>query len=841
MLNRIDLNGWWQFKFDEKDEGQALKWHSKSPQDCLPVKLPSCWNQVFPKHYDYDGTAWYFRQIYLPAQEVGERAALRFEGVNYRCTIYLNGKQVGEHEGGFTPFAFDITRVLRPDQLNSFAIKVNGEHDETTLPPRGVDWFNYNGIYRPVYIEATCAAYIEDYTIKTRMSGAVSVSARLKNSGPAGSFVLQAQIFDHAGQPVACWDTPVEMESRATPTLSQKFQISEPHLWNLGDGYLYRLRLELFDAQHTLCDRRDKDFGIREFAIQGGKVLLNDKPVKLAGPSRHEELPLSARTTSREQLAADYELLRRTSANFVRLCHYPHNRLEHQLLNELGVLAISELPLIFLHEVQMTSPQLAEKATRMLEEMIQAEKNETCILFWGLFTECDTHIPAARPFVQSVVERARLLDDTRPLIMASIRPLEDAAYDLFDVIGVNYWESWYRDAPLSQAEEWLADLAQRYRNKPLLITSHGWEGIYGGRSPEEHLRWSEDLQADTLTRLADIFMGYKNVIGEVVWTFADFRVSAWEDSAHPTLHRKRYLERPMQTNHKGLVDFYRRPKLAYYSVGEKFLQWQEMVAQPRHYAQNLAVHVFSTRRQMGHAAAFDFLDLAQKLLAEKATIRVLFASAPSQLDFVAGLKRNHMFLDWERVHAFHLDEYVGAGADTAYGFANWIRIHLADALPFGRFEAIDGAAQDLESECQRYASLLKEDEIDIVCLGIGENGHIAFNDPHAADFKDPLAVKLVDLDETCRQQQFHDATVAGTGHFSTLDDVPSQAITLTIPTILSAGNILCVVPAENKSMAVWRTLNEEISPACPASVLRKHANAHLYLDRDSARLLSKEE
>ena len=137
--------------------------------------------------------------------------------------------------------------------------------------------------------------------------------------------------------------------------------------------------------------------------------------------------------------------------------------------------------------------------------------------------------------------------------------------------------------------------------------------------------------------------------------------------------------------------------------------------------------------------------------------------------------------------------------------------------------------------------MLKEDEIDIVCLGIGENGHIAFNDPHAADFKDPLAVKLVDLDETCRQQQFHDATVAGTGHFSTLDDVPSQAITLTIPTILSAGNILCVVPAENKSMAVWRTLNEEISPACPASVLRKHANAHLYLDRDSARLLSKEE
>jgi len=266
-----------------------------------------------------------------------------------------------------------------------------------------------------------------------------------------------------------------------------------------------------------------------------------------------------------------------------------------------------------------------------------------------------------------------------------------------------------------------------------------------------------------------------------------------------------------------------------------------MVAPPRRYAQNLAVHVFSTRRQLGHAAAFDFIDLAQKLLAQKATIRVLFASAPSQLDFVASLKRNHMFLDWERVHAFHLDEYVGAGPETAYGFANWIQTHLAGELPFGRFEAIEGSAQDPDAECQRYADLLKEEEIDIACLGIGENGHIAFNDPHAADFDDLLAVKPVTLDEICRQQQFHDAAVAGSSFFKDLDAVPRQALTLTIPTIMKAENILCIVPAQNKSMAVWRTLNEEISPACPASVLRRHANAHLYLDHESASLLGEEE
>ncbi|MBN1147108.1 MAG: 6-phosphogluconolactonase [Anaerolineales bacterium] len=831
MINRIDLNGWWQIKFDENDEGEALGWRSSPPQGCMSINLPACWNQVFPQYHAYDGTAWLFRQIYLPAGALNQRVLLRFEGVNYRCKAYVNGKEVGEHEGGFTPFAYNVTQNLLPEQVNTFAVRVNGEHDEWSLPPRGVDWFNYNGIYRPVYLETTCAAYIDDYTIQTKMSGAVSIIARLRNSSTAGNFTLAARLYDQAGQPTASWETPFELEARDSLTLSTKFQIAEPHLWNPGDGYLYRLELELFDAQQALCDRCQKRFGIREFAIEGDKILVNGREIKLVGASKHDEYPLTARTPSREQLAADYALLRRMNANFVRLCHYPHNRLEHELLNEMGLLAISELPLIFLHEAQMASPEVSRKAMRSLEEMIQAEKNETCILFWGLFTECDTHLPDSRPFIQAIVERARSLDNTRPLIMASTKPLEDTAYDLFDVIGVNYWEGWYRDAPLSQASEWLETLLERYPHKPLLITSHGWEGLYGEHSLEEKLRWSEEQQADYLAALADIFMGYKNLAGEIVWTFADFRVSEWEDAAHPTLHRKRYLERPMQINHKGLLDFYRRPKLAYHAMRQKFSQWSELTQAPRRYGENLQLRVYSTRRLMGCAAAFDLIDLLQKLLDHKASVRVLFASAASQLEFVDSLKRNRSSVDWRQVQAFHLDEYAGANAESTHGFAHWIQARLASHLPFGRFEALNGQAEDLEIECQRYAHLLSEAPIDIACIGIGENGHIAFNDPHAADFNDPLAVKIVSLDETCRWQQVRD------GAFENIDAAPRRALTLTIPAIMQAENILCIAPAQSKAAAVWKTLHGEISPACPASILRRHPQARLYLDRESASLL----
>ena len=189
-------------------------------------------------------------------------------------------------------------------------------------------------------------------------------------------------------------------------------------------------------------------------------------------------------------------------------------------------------------------------------------------------------------------------------------------------------------------------------------------------------------------------------------------------------------------------------------------------------------------------------------------------------------------IDWKRVTAFHMDEYVGLDAAAPQGFGNFLRARVFDRLPFGQVCYLNGNAPDIEAECSRYAGLLAQAPIDIVFMGIGENGHIAFNDPPVAEFDDPAAVKVVALDEVCRNQQVHD------GCFADIGQVPTHALTLTVPTLAGAKHHLCIVPAPTKAKAVRDTLEGPVSTACPASILRTCPGAVLYLERESAQLLT---
>ena len=179
-----------------------------------------------------------------------------------------------------------------------------------------------------------------------------------------------------------------------------------------------------------------------------------------------------------------------------------------------------------------------------------------------------------------------------------------------------------------------------------------------------------------------------------------------------------------------------------------------------------------------------------------------------------------------------MDEYIGLQADAPQGFGNFLRRNLFDRVPFKTVNTIDSTAADPEAECRRYADLLQEYPCDIVCMGIGENGHIAFNDPPVAEFDDPAAVKVVALDEVCRNQQVHD------GCFADIGQVPTHALTLTVPTLAGAKHHLCIVPAPTKAKAVRDTLEGPVSTACPASILRTCPGAVLYLERESAQLLT---
>lgn len=236
--------------------------------------------------------------------------------------------------------------------------------------------------------------------------------------------------------------------------------------------------------------------------------------------------------------------------------------------------------------------------------------------------------------------------------------------------------------------------------------------------------------------------------------------------------------------------------------------------------------IFDTREEMGRAAASDAERTIKSLLSEKPMISCIFAAAPSQNDFLSSLLERD--IEWNRINAYHMDEYAGLGICEKGSFTEFLTDSIFSKVPFASVNLINGAAEDEMSEARRYSKLLNSIDVDITFMGIGENGHIAFNDPGVADFNDPETVKLVELDDVCRMQQVHD------GCFPDFDSVPKRAFTVTVPKLISAEYVFCIVPTEKKHKALRAAMLGPVDETCPASILRTKDNARIYADRACA-------
>lgn len=244
----------------------------------------------------------------------------------------------------------------------------------------------------------------------------------------------------------------------------------------------------------------------------------------------------------------------------------------------------------------------------------------------------------------------------------------------------------------------------------------------------------------------------------------------------------------------------------------------------------LPIAIYPSNQALGQAAAHDARQLIQTAIAERGAANIIIATGNSQLTFLHAL-RDLEGIDWSKVTVFHMDEYVGIDPNHPASFPLFLRTHILDKVKPAKFYPVPGQVEDVDKACQAYAQLLHEHPADLVAMGWGENGHIAFNDPPYADFDDPVWVKVVALAEASRRQQ------VGEGHFPTLNDVPTHAITLTIPALLAPKHILCIVPEARKAEAVRACLTQPINEDRPGSILRTAPNAQLYLDPDSAALL----
>jgi glucosamine-6-phosphate deaminase len=241
----------------------------------------------------------------------------------------------------------------------------------------------------------------------------------------------------------------------------------------------------------------------------------------------------------------------------------------------------------------------------------------------------------------------------------------------------------------------------------------------------------------------------------------------------------------------------------------------------------LKISVYSTNEELGLAAAVEAKKVITKAIKEKDNANIIVATGNSQLTFLKSLSQI-AGIDWSKVNIFHMDEYVGINPNHPASFPLFLKRHFLNLIKPKSFHPVPGNAPDIDQACREYETLLREHPVDLTALGIGENGHLAFNDPPYADFHDPVWMKKVKLDDASRRQQ------VGEGHFKTLAEVPTHALTLTIPALLAAKYVLAIVPESRKLEAVKRSLLGPIQVSCPATILRQTAHAHLFLDQESA-------
>ncbi|MEM8814380.1 MAG: glycoside hydrolase family 2 TIM barrel-domain containing protein [Pseudomonadota bacterium] len=502
------------------------------------IQVPGDWNSQVEELRWYDDMVWYRLSFDVEAAE-GERRFLHFEAVNYRSWVFLNGVELGNHEGGFTPFEFEVSQHLKEGR-NSLVVGVDARHGAQSVPGDYFDWKNYGGITRPVHLVSTPATYIRDYRLEyDAESRQVHATVLLDGPGAAGAEVMVSL----AGRTA---DARTDRGGTAKLVLSSE-GLDE---WSPGNPRLWPLRVG------AGADSVDDRFGLRSIERRGAKLYLNGEPLFLRGISVHEE-PLGAQGSRWMDDAAINELLDHVealNANFVRLAHYPHNERMLRLAEERGLLVWSEIP-VYWEVIDYSSPATLALARRMQSVMIHRDFNRANIVVWSVANE--TPITAPRnAFLGVLIDDARALGGKR-LISAALNKnrvegnritIDDPLGRELDLIAVNEYEGWYGPRKLHEIGE--VQWSSVY-DKPLMFSEFG-AGALAGYRDEKEIRWTEDFQAAFYAESLDMLSRAPNLTGLSPWLLKDFR--------SPRRWHGRYQE---FWNRKGVISETGERKLAF--------------------------------------------------------------------------------------------------------------------------------------------------------------------------------------------------------------------------------------------------------------------------------------
>lgn len=536
-------SGYYNHRYEPRADGYFEARKHEDPTELIEydfrrsqvLEVPGDWNSQDERYFFYEGTMWYFRAFEVQPKE-NHRYLLHFGGVNYVANVWLNGRHLGRHEGGFTPFQFDAGPLLAPGE-NFVVVKVDNRRAPDYVPAMNTDWWNYGGITRPVKLLVVPESHIADYRIGLAADGAVEGWVRV--AGARGGEPATLSI------PALAIDTELEVDAHGFARFSFD---ADPERWSPGSPTLYELELEYGDD--SVADR----VGFRRVEVVGEDIVLNGEPVFLEGISVHEEpLDRHGRAWSREDAYALLQAAQALGCNFVRLAHYPHNEMMLRAADELGLLVWAEIPVYW--TIDFGSPAVLAKARRQLDEMIARDANRASVILWSMANETPVS-PARLRFIAELASHARKLDPQR-LITAALdtqtaeegrRIIDDPLADTIDVIGVNNYCGWYGDRPADCAG---LDWVSRY-GKPIIMSEFG-AGALAGRHGNPSHRWTEEFQAEVYRNNLRMIDRIEGLRGLSPWILKDFRSP----------------RRPLP----GIQDFWNRKGLLS-ETGERKLAWR---------------------------------------------------------------------------------------------------------------------------------------------------------------------------------------------------------------------------------------------------------------------------
>lgn len=557
--NAICLNGEWKSIPDPTGAGEWRQvWKERIPQKKTDfveysfeggptLQVPGDFNTQIPELFYVEGPVWY-KQTFQYKAKPGKRLFLHFGAVNYLADVYLNGMLLGKHEGGFTPFQFELTGKVAEGE-NRIIVKTNNERLKNGLPGLGYDWFNYGGITRDVHLIETNETFIEDYFIQLKKNSTTKVLGWVKLSGSLTAQNIRIKIpelkIDHHARTNGKGFAPIMFES--------KFQ-----LWEPSNPKLYKVIIQ------SETDSITDEIGFRNIEVKENKVLLNGKPIFLKGVNIHEERPMQAvKATSEADATLLLSWAKELGCNFIRLVHYPHNEHMVRLAEKMGLIVWDELPAY--QHIEFADSSMPSKLNLMMKEMIRRDRNRCSVMFWSLSNETYTTTPGRTNTLVDLTKECRSIDSTRLItsVLSNQRyqnhtiDVWDTLVNHLDLIAINEYLGWYVPWQGKPSDTKWKLITQ----KPVIITEFGGEAKYGSNyGPKDAASsWSEEYQEQIYKDQVEMFATVPNLIGVCPWLLVDYRSTG---RMHP-VYQKGF-------NRKGLLSEHGEKKKAWYIMNKYY-------------------------------------------------------------------------------------------------------------------------------------------------------------------------------------------------------------------------------------------------------------------------------